>query len=239
MILVLCPLMGGTVFLLYWLTGLRYLEPVGCWVGPVLCVKMTISRRADARVSPGVSTSSVLAPAVNCRRPLPTQETLKDLQVVLIQALMEPLFTLCPIAHETPCSPPSVESLFPLSCGSPALNPCWHSKLNTLGVPPDARTTRVSLTSGSELSLLWENLCDRIIFQSVGCQPTRHGTWLYPECSSYYLFMAWLLVWVHNIYLVGSSRFLLDDCSAVVNFDVLPERRWAKSFYFTILISFV
>lgn len=28
------------------------LEPVGCWVGPVLCVKMTISRRADASEFP-------------------------------------------------------------------------------------------------------------------------------------------------------------------------------------------
>ena len=28
------------------------LEPVGCWVGPVLCVKTTTSRRADASEFP-------------------------------------------------------------------------------------------------------------------------------------------------------------------------------------------
>ena len=32
-----------------------------------------------------------------------------------------------------------------------------------------------SLMWGSELSLLWENLCDIIIFQFVGCPPGRYG----------------------------------------------------------------
>ena len=62
-----------------------------------------------------------------------------------------------------------------------------------------------SLTRGSELLLLWENLCDIIIFQFVGWPPIGYGVWLYHECTLPTILL-WLLLclWKYNI-LVGSS----------------------------------
>lgn len=42
-----------------------------------------------------------------------------------------------------------------------------------------------SLTCGSELSLLWENLCDKIIFKFGGCPPGRYGFGISLKCPSY------------------------------------------------------
>ena len=45
-----------------------------------------------------------------------------------------------PVHMRTYVHPPRVKSLFPSSCGAPALKPHWPSKLNALGVlPSDAR----------------------------------------------------------------------------------------------------
>ena len=73
--------------------------------------------------------------------------------------------------------PPRVESLF-----SPVL---WKSCNQTLlacktRLSGDSssccRTPRLgSLMWGSELSLLWDNFCGIIVFQFVGCPPSRYG----------------------------------------------------------------
>lgn len=135
--------------------------------------------------------------------------------------------------------PPSVESLFPsilwISCSQSLLT--FKAKYSGGSSSWCQNPTQVSLTSGSELSLLWENLCDRIIFQSVGCQPTRHGTWLYPECSPPTIFSWHDFLFECTIsYLVGSSRFcwrLLSSCE----FWCAPERRWAQVLLLHHLVS--
>ena len=55
-------------------------------------------------------------------------------------------------------------------CGVPEVKPLWPSKPNALGAPPpDGQTPSLgNLTWHSEFSLLWENLCDKMIFQFVG-----------------------------------------------------------------------
>ena len=86
--------------------------------------------------------------------------------------------------HMKPCvHPPSVECPFP-----PVL---WGSCTQTL--PPfrakcpggscfQSQTSRLgSLTWSSELSLLWEKLCNIIIFQSVDNQTGEYGILLYHE----------------------------------------------------------
>ena len=57
------------------------------------------------------------------------------------------------------------------------IKPPWFSKPNVLGgflLPvPDPQTREPDM--GPELSLLWEYFCNIIIFQFVGCPPSRYG----------------------------------------------------------------
>ena len=65
-------------------------------------------------------------------------------------------------AHETSCTP-SKSFYFSQSCGVPAIQPHCPSKPSTLGRESTSQQEILrleSLTRGSELSLLWENLCD-------------------------------------------------------------------------------
>ena len=64
----------------------------------------------------------------------------------------------------------------PQCCGIPVIKLHWPSKPDSLGSsPPIVRPPEVSLTCGSELLLLWENLWDIIIFQFLGCPPSGYG----------------------------------------------------------------
>ena len=68
------------------------------------------------------------------------------------------LSPLGPGAHQTLCAP--------FKSGIPVVKLHWPSEAYSLGIPPPiARPPRLgSLTWGSELSLLWGNLCGIIIF---------------------------------------------------------------------------
>ena len=69
-----------------------------------------------------------------------------------------------------------MESLFPQSCGAPALKPDLPSKPNGLGAPPpDAKTPQAGEPDMGLRTLLWEKFCDIIIFQFVGHPPNRYG----------------------------------------------------------------
>ena len=82
------------------------------------------------------------------------------------------------LVHLKPCvCPPRVEFLFPAvlwnSCGQTPLAFKARFSGNSFSC---FQTPRLgSLTCGSELSLLWENFCDIIIFQFVGCPPGGYG----------------------------------------------------------------
>ena len=83
-----------------------------------------------------------------------------------------------PWAHMKLCvPPPSMESLFPLvlwsSCTQASL--AYHA-MSSNGSSSQCQTPRHGrLTWGSELSLLWENLCNIVIFQSTGHPPSENG----------------------------------------------------------------
>lgn len=135
---------------------------------------------------------------------------------------------LCPLHMETLVCLQSW-SVSPLSCGSHCSQSLLtfkakYSRGFLLLMPephvggPDIRT-RLS-------TLVRRNYCMIIIFQSMQfAQPTRHGTWLYPECSPLSLSWHWLLVWYsHLIWCRFKSRFcwrLLSSCE----FWCAPERR--------------
>lgn len=95
----------------------------------------------------------------------PPQETSKPQQAVLAKfnkSMLLPLRSQC--IWDLVMGPPKMELCFIWLCGASANQACWSSKLNALGtLPANARPQGRGLTWFSELSLLWENLCDRII----------------------------------------------------------------------------
>ena len=107
-------------------------------------------------------------------------------QVGLAQAPMKSLLFLWVPEHLRPCGhPPRVEFLLhPVlwsSCGQALMT--FKAKCSG-STSSWCQTPRLgSLTWGSELSFLQENLCDMIIFQSVGHPPGGYGTWFYHECA--------------------------------------------------------
>ena len=177
--------MGGAVCLPCWLFGLRrpstgayrMLHGARSW-----WENGGLQEGSRQAVLSRTIATSVFVLTVSHSCPPPLQETLRYQQVILAQALMRSLlFPLDPSAHKTP----RVEFLFP-----PVL---WNSFDQTLlafkarcsgGSSFQCQTPRLgSLTWGSELSLLWENLCDIIIFPFVGRPPGGYGIWFYHDCT--------------------------------------------------------
>ena len=153
--------------------------------------------------------------------------------------MRSPLFPLGPGAHETLCVPPRVEFLFP-----PVLwNSCNQTplafKARFSGVSSSrCQTLRLgSLTWGLELSLLWENFCDIIIFQFVGRPPSMYEIWSYHSCTPPTVSL-WLLLclWMSGIFFGRFQCSFVDGCSAVsCDFGVSVRRSELMSFYSAIL----
>ena len=98
-----------------------------------------------------------------------------------------------------PCvRPPKVELLLP-----PVL---WNSSNQTLlvfkarfcgGTSSCCQNPRLGhLTWDSGLPLLWQNLCDVIVFLFVHCPPSEYGTWLYPSCATPAILLWLLHLWM-------------------------------------------
>ena len=124
------------------------------------------------------------------------QETfLQDQLVGLVQTPMKLLlFPLSPSVHKTLyviCRNRVPVSLLWSSCNQALL--AFKAKYSG-GPSSQCQTPRLgSLRWGPVLSLLWENPCNTIIFQFVGCLPGRNGVWLYHECSPSAVLL-WLLL---------------------------------------------
>ena len=133
--------------------------------------------------------------------------------------------------------PLRVEFLFP-----PVL---WNSCDQTLlafkarfsgGSSSHCQTPRLgSLMWCWELSLLWENLCGIIIFQFLGCPPSRYGICFYHNCTppppSH---CGFFFVFICRVsFLVGSSVFVfVNGCLAVsCEFGVFIRSCELTSFY--------
>ena len=152
--------------------GVPALEPIGCWVGPGFGAndpsKMSASSKSSWRwILLNISVTGFYVPRVSHSCPPPSQETLQDQQVDLAQASMKllllPGFQVHEILHvpfksEVSASLSPVELLLSSPTGLQS-QMLWE----LLFLMPGPRLGR--LTSGSELSLLWENICDIIILQ--------------------------------------------------------------------------
>ena len=116
-------------------------------------------------------------PLLNPTPSLHLQEAPQDKQVGLAQAPIKLLLLPWVLEHERFCAHHLSEVAFPHSpVGLPKLSPAssqgqWLWELIFLVQTPGLR----SLMQGSELSLLWESLCNIIIIQSVGHPPGHMG----------------------------------------------------------------
>lgn len=96
-----------------------------------------------------------------------------------------------------------------------------------------------SLIQGSELSLLWESLCNKVIFQFVDCSLSVYeiaNNWKHP---SYHILVASSLFCGIGYHFSWLPVNFVDGCSAdSCNFAVFMRQGEFKSFYFAILSGF-
>ena len=165
------------------------LEPVGCWTGPSLDVKMVTSVRAHAnQYSLGPLHPVGLPPAqwstANPHLPRRLSKTHRSTSSALCWI---PVYV----------SPPRVESLFHPVLWSSCTQACWSSKPS----PLEGSTSWCQILSlrslrwGLELSLWQENLCNIIILQFVGLPLVMSLMHL-----SYCRFRLLLCLWMQNIF---------------------------------------
>ena len=85
--------------------------------------------------------------------------------------------------HETLCAPfNSGVSVFPSPMKFLISSPTGFQSQMIWGLTSWCQTAIRSLMLGSEISLLWGNFCNIIIFQLVGFPPGWYVVWLYWNC---------------------------------------------------------
>ena len=80
--------------------------------------------------------------------------------------------------HDLVCTLKELSFCFPPPCGIPGIKLHWSLNLDSLGL---LLLLLGSPMWGSELSLLWQNFCGIIVFQSVG-HPSEYGICFYRGC---------------------------------------------------------
>ena len=187
--------MGGAVFLPCLLFGLRHPSTGALGWGQV---KMVPSRRAHTiEYTPIPLPPVFLSPQWPQLPPAFPGDSTKPANTSGSGSYEVTAFSLGPSAHKTLCAPSNSTELnfwFPQFCGVFVIKPYWPSKPNALKSPlTQCQTPRLgSLMWGSEFSLLWEKLCDIIIYQLVGCPLGGYRIWLgiLWMCPSYHLTVA-------------------------------------------------
>ena len=111
-----------------------------------------------------MSITSVYVPRVSHVQPLLPQETLQRLEGRCGPSSYEiTAFVLVPGACEFFCMPFKSKVSFPLSCGALAVKACQPSVNCSAGSSSLCQIPWLGgLTWGSELSVLWKNLCNTI-----------------------------------------------------------------------------
>ena len=103
--------------------------------------------------------------------------------------------------------------------------------------PPDCGGGErgAALMWGSELTLLWENLCDIIILQVVGHPPSEYGIWFYCKSAS----PTFLSVVLFLLY-VFSCRFQTFSTMAILQIVVLLVCLWEEvslEFFYSVIFA--
>ena len=176
---------GWDLFLPCWLFGLRSHNTVAyrLLVGP--CLGADDPRRMCASLSFYVAEHSLKSPPSSvyvCRKShshkLPTQETPQDQKLGLALDPMKSLpFPWVPVCMKLCVHPPRVESPLPPVLWSACDQAPLVFKTKCSGGPSSpCQTPRLqSLMWGSELSVLWEKLCDIFILPFVVHPPGVYG----------------------------------------------------------------
>ena len=172
------------------------LATAGYWVGSGLGTKELEGGFQDGAQCacdgklPNMAAASIYVPRRASATPtLPTSpplpETLQDQKVGLAQAPIKLVLLPWVLVCVRFCVHPlRVNSISPIPVRLLNLSPAGLQNQMSRGLCSWCRTPGLgSLTWGSELSLLWENLCNIIILQFVGCPPRGYGTWLYHEST--------------------------------------------------------
>ena len=117
-----------------------------------------------------MSTMSVYEPKVGHSYLPPPQGTLQDQQLGPVKAPIKSLLFPWVLVHTRMCAP--ISPILWSSCSQ--VLPAFKAQCSRGS--SQSQTHRLeSLTWGSELSLLWESLCNIIIIQSVGHPPGHMG----------------------------------------------------------------
>ena len=88
-------------------------------------------------------------------------------------------------------------------------------------------------------ALLWENICNMIIiFQFLGCPPSRCVIWFDHDCVLY-ITSLWLILclWMQNIIFGRFQSSFLDDCSAFSCDNVFFLRGGESMFFYSAILS--
>ena len=157
--------------------GIQALEPVGWWEGPCLDAKMATSVRVHTDQYPLGPLLPVSLPHPTPNEPQLTPASPGDPPRLVGRSSPSSYggTALCwvPVYMKTCARPPRVQSLFPPVLWSSCTQAPRAFKAKCSGGSSSWCQTLMlgSLTWGSGLSFLCENLCDIIIFQFVGHPP--------------------------------------------------------------------
>ena len=197
------------------------LEPTGCWIGPSLGAKISVSKRAHLDEyspihPPPVTLSPEWATVTPC----------------LLGDPARPAGRSCPGSYEVLFFPwvlvqclPRVMSLFPLvlvyafqewclcfcqSFGAPAIKFHWPSKSATLrALTPDARPQAWVTWYGAQNSHFWVNFCNIIILHFVGHPPGGTGHDYFVSASLFPSHGGFFFISLDVGYLFGRFQSLL------------------------------
>lgn len=175
--------------------GIPALETTGCWLDPrSWCQNGSFKERSCQWALSGTFTASVLIPTVSqsCPPNLPMRPW-KSSREVWSNSDKASAFVLSPGAQETLCVPLRVDCLFPQVLWSSCNKAPLSCKAKWSGSFSQWQTLRLgSLMWVSEISLLWENLCDIIILQFVGSMGFHYimlykGSLLPSNCALFFM----------------------------------------------------
>ena len=186
--------MDEAVFLPCWLFGLRSpcMEPLSCWRGPACGVKMVASRTAHNNE---YSPLSQLPMSLSHQWVTGSPHLLRDPPRSAARSgpgsYEVPSFPSGPNVHKTLWMPSKIGVYFPQSCNQALL--AFKAKYSE-GSSFWYQSPRVeSLTWGSDLSFLWENLGKVMVLQFVSYPLGGKGVWLYCKCAPSTISL-WLLL---------------------------------------------
>ena len=142
------------------------------------------------------------------------------------------------LVHTRFCALQECSLHFPQSYGSPAIESYWPQCQIPWGflVPlPNSQIGKPDL--GFRTFPIVRELCGTIVFQFVGCPPSKYEVWFFLDCVPSALSLWFLLcLWTCGTFFGGFQCLPVNDCSTVIcDFGTLTGGGEHVAFYSTIL----